>query len=98
MLTRGCGCGYDQTEMLPLPPLRRRRHVVDLKSLQHKTQDIMVNFVSFARDHWINLLVPIGFVLGCYLDRLQDSKLTAFRNKSALYGRELKPGEEYTWK
>uniref|UniRef100_A0A8C7D8P4 Uncharacterized protein n=2 Tax=Oncorhynchus TaxID=8016 RepID=A0A8C7D8P4_ONCKI len=27
-----------------------------------------------------------------------DQKLTAFRNKSALYSRELKPGEEVTWK
>ncbi|XP_077366898.1 NADH dehydrogenase [ubiquinone] 1 beta subcomplex subunit 1 [Festucalex cinctus] len=58
----------------------------------------MVNFVAFARDHWVQLLVPMGFVIGCYLDRQQDAKLTAFRNKSVLYSRELKPGEEVTWK
>ncbi|XP_029902908.1 NADH dehydrogenase [ubiquinone] 1 beta subcomplex subunit 1 isoform X1 [Myripristis murdjan] len=58
----------------------------------------MVNFATFARDHWVNILVPIGFVIGWYLDKQQDQKLTAFRNKSALYGRELKPGEEVTWK
>lgn len=46
----------------------------------------------------MQILVPMGFVIGMYLDRAQDAKLTAFRNKSALYSRELKPGEEVTWK
>ncbi|KAL7388891.1 hypothetical protein ABVT39_022651 [Epinephelus coioides] len=58
----------------------------------------MVNFVALAREHWVNILVPMGFVFGWYLDRQQDQKLTAFRNKSALFSRELKPGEEVTWK
>ncbi|XP_026173769.1 NADH dehydrogenase [ubiquinone] 1 beta subcomplex subunit 1 [Mastacembelus armatus] len=58
----------------------------------------MVNFVALAREHWVNILVPMGFVIGYYLDRKQDQKLTAFRNKSVLYSRELKPGEEVTWK
>ncbi|XP_033991466.1 NADH dehydrogenase [ubiquinone] 1 beta subcomplex subunit 1-like [Trematomus bernacchii] len=58
----------------------------------------MVNFLSLAREHWSNILVPMGFVIGWYLDRLQDTKLTSFRNKSLLYSRELKPGEEVTWK
>ncbi|KAM8832745.1 NADH dehydrogenase [ubiquinone] 1 beta subcomplex subunit 1 [Spinachia spinachia] len=58
----------------------------------------MVNFVSLARDHWVNILVPMGFVIGWYLDKRQDQKLSAFRNQSLLYGRELKPGEETTWK
>lgn len=47
----------------------------------------MVNFVALAREHWVNILVPMGFVIGWYLDRQQDQKLTAFRNKSALYSR-----------
>lgn len=58
----------------------------------------MAKFATLVRELWPNLLVPIGFVIGIYLDRLQDQKLTAFRNKSALYSRELKPGEEFTWK
>ncbi|XP_029965495.1 NADH dehydrogenase [ubiquinone] 1 beta subcomplex subunit 1 [Salarias fasciatus] len=58
----------------------------------------MVNFVAAAREKWSYILVPLGFVIGWYLDKQQDSKLTAFRNKSALYRRELKPGEEVTWK
>ncbi|XP_076011249.1 NADH dehydrogenase [ubiquinone] 1 beta subcomplex subunit 1 [Genypterus blacodes] len=58
----------------------------------------MVNFVAMVREHWVNILVPMGFVMGWYFDSLQDKKLTAFRNKSLLYGRELKPDEEVTWK
>ncbi|KAF3850062.1 hypothetical protein F7725_019781 [Dissostichus mawsoni] len=73
----------------PLPGERRAEG--------HEEQT-MVNFVSLAREHWVNILVPMGFVFGWYLDRLQDTKLTAFRNKSLLFGRELKPGEEVTWK
>ncbi|KAL2082639.1 hypothetical protein ACEWY4_022457 [Coilia grayii] len=58
----------------------------------------MVNFAALVREHWMQTLVPIGIVLGIYLDRWNDSRLTQFRNKSALYKRELKPGEEVTWK
>lgn len=58
----------------------------------------MVNLIALAREHWVNILVPMGFVIGWYLDKKQDEKLTAFRNKSLLFKRELKPGEEVTWK
>ncbi|XP_069772336.1 NADH dehydrogenase [ubiquinone] 1 beta subcomplex subunit 1 isoform X3 [Narcine bancroftii] len=57
-----------------------------------------MNLIGIMRDHWSLVLVPLGFVLGCYLDRKNDEKLTAFRNKSLLYKRDLKPGEETTWK
>ncbi|XP_065819794.1 NADH dehydrogenase [ubiquinone] 1 beta subcomplex subunit 1-like [Labrus bergylta] len=58
----------------------------------------MVNYAAFMRTHWVNVFLPIGVFLGMYLDSLQEQKLTGFRNKSALYSRELKPGEETTWK
>ncbi|KPP64053.1 NADH dehydrogenase-like [Scleropages formosus] len=45
----------------------------------------MVNVASVLRNHWVNVLVPLGFVIGVYLDRKNDEKLTAFRNKSKLY-------------
>ncbi|XP_075007338.1 NADH dehydrogenase [ubiquinone] 1 beta subcomplex subunit 1 isoform X2 [Calonectris borealis] len=61
-------------------------------------RSVMVNFAQAVRDHWVHILVPLGFVIGCYLDRRNDEKLSAFRNKSLLYRRELKPGEEATWK
>ncbi|CAM5151854.1 unnamed protein product [Natator depressus] len=59
---------------------------------------IMVNFVQAVREYWVHILCPMGFVIGCYLDRRNDEKLSAFRNKSMLFKRELKPGEEVTWK
>ncbi|XP_027895384.1 NADH dehydrogenase [ubiquinone] 1 beta subcomplex subunit 1 [Xiphophorus couchianus] len=58
----------------------------------------MVKFALPTSVNWAHILVPMGFVIGWYLDKQQDQKLTAFRNKSALYKRELKPGEEVTWK
>ncbi|XP_008282509.1 NADH dehydrogenase [ubiquinone] 1 beta subcomplex subunit 1 [Stegastes partitus] len=58
----------------------------------------MVNFAAAVREYWTHIFVPMGFVIGWYLDKQQDQKLTAFRNKSFLYKRELKPGEEVTWK
>ncbi|XP_029453684.1 NADH dehydrogenase [ubiquinone] 1 beta subcomplex subunit 1 isoform X2 [Rhinatrema bivittatum] len=58
----------------------------------------MVNIVSFVREHWVNVLVPLGFVIGWYWDKKNDEGLTAFRNKSVLYKRDLKPGEEVTWR
>ncbi|XP_032998413.1 NADH dehydrogenase [ubiquinone] 1 beta subcomplex subunit 1-like [Lacerta agilis] len=58
----------------------------------------MVNILHLVRGHWAVTLVPIGFVLGCYLDRRNDEKMALFRNKSKLFQRELKPGEEVTWR
>ncbi|XP_054604038.1 NADH dehydrogenase [ubiquinone] 1 beta subcomplex subunit 1 [Nothobranchius furzeri] len=57
----------------------------------------MVKF-ALSQINWTHVLVPMGFVIGWYLDKQQDQKLTAFRNKSVLFRRELKPGEEVTWK
>ncbi|XP_074398560.1 NADH dehydrogenase [ubiquinone] 1 beta subcomplex subunit 1 isoform X1 [Zonotrichia albicollis] len=59
---------------------------------------VMVNFAQAVREHWVHIFVPLGFVIGCYLDRWNDERLSAFRNKSCLYRRELKPGEEVTWR
>ncbi|XP_050007442.1 NADH dehydrogenase [ubiquinone] 1 beta subcomplex subunit 1 [Alexandromys fortis] len=57
-----------------------------------------MTLLQLVREYWVHILVPMGFVFGCYLDRKDDEKLTAFRNKSMLYRRELKPNEEFTWK
>uniref|UniRef100_A0A8D0C8Y0 NADH dehydrogenase [ubiquinone] 1 beta subcomplex subunit 1 n=1 Tax=Salvator merianae TaxID=96440 RepID=A0A8D0C8Y0_SALMN len=58
----------------------------------------MVHITKFVKNNWVLTLVPIGFLVGWYLDRRNDENLTAFRNKSKLFQRELKPGEEVTWK
>ncbi|CAD7673349.1 unnamed protein product [Nyctereutes procyonoides] len=46
----------------------------------------------------MHTLLPVGFVVGCYLDRKNDEKLTAFWNKSLLFKRELRCNEGVTWK
>ncbi|CAG9855832.1 unnamed protein product [Phyllotreta striolata] len=44
------------------------------------------------------MLFPfVGFALGTYLDRKETERLSFFRDKSALYGRTLKPGEPPSW-
>ncbi|XP_060117858.1 NADH dehydrogenase [ubiquinone] 1 beta subcomplex subunit 1 [Heteronotia binoei] len=58
----------------------------------------MVNIMQYVRECWAMTLVPLGFMVGWYFDKREDEKLSAFRNKSKLFQRELKPGEEVTWK
>ncbi|KAF3830923.1 hypothetical protein GH733_002161, partial [Mirounga leonina] len=50
-----------------------------------KAAALRMNVIQIVRDHWVHILVPMGFVLGCYLDRKNDEKLSAFRNKSLLF-------------
>ncbi|XP_035869251.1 NADH dehydrogenase [ubiquinone] 1 beta subcomplex subunit 1 isoform X2 [Phyllostomus discolor] len=57
-----------------------------------------MNLIQLVRDHWVHVLVPMGFAVGWYLDRRNEEKLTGFRNKSLLFKRELRPDEEVTWK
>uniref|UniRef100_A0A8C0NLI9 NADH dehydrogenase [ubiquinone] 1 beta subcomplex subunit 1 n=1 Tax=Canis lupus familiaris TaxID=9615 RepID=A0A8C0NLI9_CANLF len=56
------------------------------------------NVIYIVCDHWMHTLLPMGFVIGCYLDRKNDEKLTAFWNKSLLFKRELRCNEGVTWK
>jgi len=39
----------------------------------------------------------LGFFIGKYLDDQETLRMTRFRDKSALYGRELKEGEQPSW-
>ncbi|XP_074145748.1 NADH dehydrogenase [ubiquinone] 1 beta subcomplex subunit 1 [Sminthopsis crassicaudata] len=57
-----------------------------------------MNLIQVVREHWVHILVPMGFVIGYYLEKRSDEKLTAFRNRSMLFKRELKPDEDATWK
>ncbi|XP_047571094.1 NADH dehydrogenase [ubiquinone] 1 beta subcomplex subunit 1-like [Lutra lutra] len=56
----------------------------------------MMNVIRIIRDQKAHTLVPVGFVLGCYLDRKNDEKPMAFWKKN-LSRRELRPKEEVTW-
>uniref|UniRef100_A0A7N5JG43 NADH dehydrogenase [ubiquinone] 1 beta subcomplex subunit 1 n=1 Tax=Ailuropoda melanoleuca TaxID=9646 RepID=A0A7N5JG43_AILME len=57
-----------------------------------------MNIIHLVRDHWPLTLCPIGFLVGWYFDKKHDEKLAIFRNKSKLYQRELRPGEDSIWK
>jgi len=39
----------------------------------------------------------MGFCLGHKIDLMETERMSLFRDKSALYGRELKPGEPPSW-
>ncbi|XP_036126083.1 NADH dehydrogenase [ubiquinone] 1 beta subcomplex subunit 1-like [Molossus molossus] len=57
------------------------------------------NLNQIVCDHGVHILVPMGLVLGFYLDRRNDENLTAFRDKGGLlFKRKLRPSEEVTWK
>uniref|UniRef100_A0A5F9DUJ4 NADH dehydrogenase [ubiquinone] 1 beta subcomplex subunit 1 n=1 Tax=Oryctolagus cuniculus TaxID=9986 RepID=A0A5F9DUJ4_RABIT len=83
---------------LPPAPLAVRVAALRWVVLGAGAAAVMANLLQIVRDHWVHILVPVGFVFGCYLDRKNDEKLTAFRNKSMLFKRELRPNEEVTWK
>lgn len=38
-----------------------------------------------------------GFSIGAILDRSETNRMILFRDRSALYGRELKEGEHPSW-
>ncbi|XP_020298697.1 NADH dehydrogenase [ubiquinone] 1 beta subcomplex subunit 1 [Pseudomyrmex gracilis] len=47
---------------------------------------------------YLMLIFPFtGFMIGYKLEKAEALRLTKFRDKSALYGRELKPGEPPSW-
>ncbi|XP_056402079.1 NADH dehydrogenase [ubiquinone] 1 beta subcomplex subunit 1 [Hyla sarda] len=56
-----------------------------------------MNVVAYIRESWTYALLPAGALIGYYLDRWYDSRMTLFKNKSRLFQRELKPNEE-AWK
>ncbi|XP_077254542.1 NADH dehydrogenase [ubiquinone] 1 beta subcomplex subunit 1 [Temnothorax americanus] len=64
--------------------------------------------MSALQKHWLahkhiyklywTLIFPItGWMIGHKLEKLETERMTMFRDKSALYGRELKPGEPPSW-
>ncbi|XP_076386033.1 NADH dehydrogenase [ubiquinone] 1 beta subcomplex subunit 1 [Megachile rotundata] len=55
----------------------------------------MTNLVkTYAQ--FIGALV-VGYSVGWYFDRMETLRLTGYRDKSALFGRQLKPGEPPSW-
>ncbi|PNF15797.1 NADH dehydrogenase [ubiquinone] 1 beta subcomplex subunit 1 [Cryptotermes secundus] len=52
---------------------------------------------GITRQYLYGLLPLSGFLLGSWLDRMETERMIRFRDKSALFGRELKPGEKPSW-
>ncbi|XP_076649129.1 NADH dehydrogenase [ubiquinone] 1 beta subcomplex subunit 1 [Halictus rubicundus] len=48
---------------------------------------------------YITLFIGVGVAgtIGWCIDRSESLRMTRFRDKSALFGRELKPGEPPSW-
>lgn len=77
-------------------------NIVEFASLQwsRKTKkDIFFRMALFGiTREYIWLVLPMsGYFLGRYLDNLETERMTLFRDKSALYGRVLQPGEKPSW-
>ncbi|KYN34095.1 NADH dehydrogenase [ubiquinone] 1 beta subcomplex subunit 1 [Trachymyrmex septentrionalis] len=47
--------------------------------------------------YWTLIFPFAGFMIGHKIDKMETERMTTFRDKSALYGRELKPGEPPSW-
>ncbi|XP_026474247.1 uncharacterized protein LOC113377983 [Ctenocephalides felis] len=48
--------------------------------------------------HHIWMIVPLaGFYLGKLIDDSETRRMTLFRDKSALYGGRVKPGDPPSW-
>lgn len=55
------------------------------------------NWWTLMREaRWL-ILPVIGYYTGDWLQGMEDERMTKFRDKSALYGRELAPGEKPSW-
>lgn len=47
---------------------------------------------------YVFMIIPFsGFFIGKYFEDKETERMTRFRDKSALYGRERAPGEKPTW-
>ncbi|XP_054275068.1 uncharacterized protein LOC128994499 [Macrosteles quadrilineatus] len=45
---------------------------------------------------WLGIPLA-GLLLGKYIDDLETLRMTRFRDKSSLFGRQLAPGEAPSW-
>nr|KAF7420433.1 hypothetical protein H0235_010730 [Vespula pensylvanica] len=60
----------------------------------------LINMITFKYllNTYFPFALPItGFLIGSYLDHQENLRLTKFRDKSALYGREVASGQPHSW-
>lgn len=58
---------------------------------------MVLSAIGLNRQYLWMAVPMLGFTFGWYLDRTETERMTRFRDKSALYGRQLKEGEEPSW-
>ncbi|XP_055710481.1 NADH dehydrogenase [ubiquinone] 1 beta subcomplex subunit 1 [Phlebotomus papatasi] len=59
---------------------------------------MVLNSVFGATKEWVWIALPLtGWAIGSFLDHKETLRMTRFRDKSALYGRQLAPGEKPSW-
>merc|ERR1712137_631728 len=81
-------CQFQQTAKL----FQNKSNMTMLKELQMTWTYVMRNKLL------LKMLVPISAgLLGWKLDNMEVERLTLFRDKSALFGRELGVGEKPSW-
>nr|XP_050857646.1 NADH dehydrogenase [ubiquinone] 1 beta subcomplex subunit 1 [Vespula vulgaris]XP_050857647.1 NADH dehydrogenase [ubiquinone] 1 beta subcomplex subunit 1 [Vespula vulgaris]XP_050857648.1 NADH dehydrogenase [ubiquinone] 1 beta subcomplex subunit 1 [Vespula vulgaris]XP_050857649.1 NADH dehydrogenase [ubiquinone] 1 beta subcomplex subunit 1 [Vespula vulgaris] len=57
----------------------------------------MITFKYLLNNYFPFALPITGFLIGSYLDHQENLRLTKFRDKSALYGREVASGQPHSW-
>lgn len=58
----------------------------------------LTKIIGNSPKYYIAAILPaVGMYIGWFFDRKETERMVRFRDKSALYGRELKPGEKPTW-
>lgn len=59
---------------------------------------LLLQMAGLSFVQYVALTLPVAALLvGRYLDNQETLRMTRFRDKSALYGRTLGPGEQPTW-
>ena len=58
---------------------------------------MVLKHIKAKRMHILVLFPLAGYAMGWKLDNMEIERLTLFRDKSALFGRELGPDEKPSW-
>lgn len=58
---------------------------------------MVLSVIGLNRQYLWAGLPLLGFAIGWFLDRKETERMVSFRDKSSLYGRTLKEGEQPSW-
>lgn len=57
----------------------------------------MVLLTGLNKSYLVFALPMVGFAIGAFLDRQETLRMVRFRDKSALYGKQLPAGAPPSW-